>query len=401
MKVQLVQKVAIYCRVSTTDQSCLRQERDLLEYARMAGYSVVGVWKETASGAKQNRSERHQVMNLAQSRCIEAILVTEMTRWGRSTLDLIQTLQELNSWGVSLIAQTGIQFDLTTPQGRLIANLMATLAEFERDLVRERVRSGLAAAKARGQKLGRQTGQRVKADRFGAKVLQMVEQGISYRQIARELHLSKTTVNDIVKRHRASQPLSLEVTMVKRKQATPKAVYQLKIALKNLKPPIWRRIQVTDTTTLNELHLIIQEVMGWENYHLHQFSIGGLNYGQPQQGDGTEVRNEKTLKLSDVVSGEKFTFNYTYDFGDDWAHSILVEKILPFFCEVRYPICLAGKRACPPEDCGGTWGYIEFLEAIQDSSHPEHENLLEWVGGDFDPEDCNLDEINQRLADCR
>jgi hypothetical protein len=189
--------------------------------------------------------------------------------------------------------------------------------------------------------------------------------------------------------------------MVKRKQATPKAVYQLKIALKNLKPPIWRRIQVTDTTTLNELHLIIQEVMGWENYHLHQFSIGGLNYGQPQQGYGIEVRNEKMVKLSDVVSGEKFKFNYIYDFGDDWDHSILVEKILPFFSEVRYPICLAGKRACPPEDCGGTWGYIEFLEAIQDSSHPEHKNLLEWVGGDFDPEDCNLDEINQRLADCR
>jgi putative DNA-invertase from lambdoid prophage Rac len=158
----LVQKVAIYCRVSTTDQSCDRQERDLLEYARMAGYEVVGVWKETASGAKQNRSQRHQVMNLAQSRFIQAILVTEMTRWGRSTLDLIQTLQELHSWGVSLIAQTGIQFDLTTPQGRLIANLMATLAEFERDLVRERVRSGLASAKARGQKLGRQPGQRVK-----------------------------------------------------------------------------------------------------------------------------------------------------------------------------------------------------------------------------------------------
>jgi DNA invertase Pin-like site-specific DNA recombinase len=401
MKVQLVQKVAIYCRVSTTDQSCERQERDLLEYARMASYSVVGVWKETASGAKQNRSERHKVMNLAQSRCIEAILVTEMTRWGRSTLDLIQTLQELNSWGVSLIAQTGIQFDLTTPQGRLIANLMATLAEFERDLVRERVRSGLAAAKARGQKLGRQTGQRVKADRFGAKVLQMVEQGTSYRQIARELHLSKTTVNDIVKRHKASQPLPLELTMAKRKQATLKAVYQLKVSLKNLKPLIWRRIQVAETTNLNELHLIIQEVMGWENYHLHQFSIGGVNYGQPQQGYGIEVRNEKTVKLSDVVSGEKFKFNYTYDFGDDWEHSIVVEKILPFLCEVRYPICLAGKRACPPEDCGGTWGYIEFLEAIQDSSHPEHKNLLEWVGGDFDPSDCNLDEINQRLADCR
>lgn len=208
--VQLVQKVAIYCRVSTTDQSCQRQERDLQEYATKAGYEVVGVWKESISGTGFNRIERQKVLELAQARYIDAILVTEMTRWGRSTIDLIQTLQELHAWGVSLIAQTGIQFDLATPQGRLIAGLMATLAEFERDLVRERVRSGIAAAKARGQKLGRQLGQRVKADRLGPQVLQMVEQGHSYRQIAAKLKLSKSTVNDIVKRHRQSDGEHLE-----------------------------------------------------------------------------------------------------------------------------------------------------------------------------------------------
>jgi DNA invertase Pin-like site-specific DNA recombinase len=113
-------------------------------------------------------------------------------------------LQSLHSWGVSLIAQTGLQFDLNTPQGRLIAHLMASLAEFERDLVRERVRSGVAAAKARGQKFGRQPGQRVKADKLAPKVLQMVQSGYSYRKIAEKLHLSKTTVNSIVKRHRLS-----------------------------------------------------------------------------------------------------------------------------------------------------------------------------------------------------
>ena len=197
--------IAIYCRVSTTDQSCERQERDLLEYAAVLGCKVVGVWKETVSGKKEHRHERDKVIALARSRDIDAILVTEMTRWGRSTIDLIETLQELNSWGVSLIAQTGFQFDLNTPQGRLIAHLMASLAEFERDLMRERIRSGLAAAKARGQKLGRQPGQRVKADKLAPKVLKMVEQGYSYRKIASALHLSKTTVNDIVKRHRQSK----------------------------------------------------------------------------------------------------------------------------------------------------------------------------------------------------
>lgn len=204
----MVQRVAIYCRVSTTDQSCERQERDLLEYAALGDFEVIGVWKETVSGTKHDRRERAKVMALAQSHSIDAILVTEMTRWGRSTIDLIETLQDLHSWHVSLIAQTGLQFDLNTPQGRLIAHLMASLAEFERDLLRERVRSGVAAAKARGQKFGRQPGQRIKADKLGPKVLQMVGDGYSYRKIAEKLNLSKTTVNDIVKRHRQSEQKS-------------------------------------------------------------------------------------------------------------------------------------------------------------------------------------------------
>jgi putative DNA-invertase from lambdoid prophage Rac len=196
-------KVAIYCRVSTSDQSCSRQERDLIDYADKAGYEVVGIWKETVSGVKQKHQERNQVMQLAQHRQIQGILVTELTRWGRSTLDLIHTLQDLNHWGVSLIAQTGTQFDLDTPQGKLIANIMASLAEFERDLVRERVCSGLAAAKAKGKILGRRPGQRIKSDRLAPQVLKMVEQGSSYRCIAKELNLSKTTVSEIVKRHRS------------------------------------------------------------------------------------------------------------------------------------------------------------------------------------------------------
>ena len=189
----MVQKVAIYCRVSTSDQSCSRQERDLIDYAQKAGYEVVGIWKETISGVKKKHQERNKVMELAQH------------REGRSTLDLIHTLQDLSHWGVSLIAQTGTQFDLDTPQGKLIASIMASLAEFERDLLRERVRSGLAAAKAKGKKLGRRPGQRIKSDRLAPKVLKMVELGYSYRSIASQLHLSKTTVAEIVKRHRRAR----------------------------------------------------------------------------------------------------------------------------------------------------------------------------------------------------
>jgi DNA invertase Pin-like site-specific DNA recombinase len=162
----------------------------------------VGVFNETASGVKDDRAERKRVMALAQAREIDAILVLELTRWGRSMIDLVQTLQALQSWRVSILAMNGLQFDLTTPHGKLIASVLASLAEFERDLLRERVRSGLAAARARGVKLGRQAGQRPKSDRLGPKVLSMIDEGRSYRDVAKQLKLSKNTVADIVKRAR-------------------------------------------------------------------------------------------------------------------------------------------------------------------------------------------------------
>jgi len=200
--VQLIQKVAIYCRVSTADQSCERQERDLKAFAERAGYDVVGTWKEVSSGSKDQRPERKKVMALAQDRRIDAILVTELTRWGRSTIDLVQTLHGLQAWNVSLISQTGLQFDLSTPQGKLIASLMAALSEFERDLLRERIRSGFAAAKATGRTFGRKPGERPKADRLTPNVLRLSREGRSYRFIARELSLSVNTVMGIIHRNR-------------------------------------------------------------------------------------------------------------------------------------------------------------------------------------------------------
>ena len=195
------QKVALYCRVSTDDQSCERQERDLMAFAERADYEVVGLWKEVSSGTKADRSERKKVIALAQDRQIDAIVVTELTRWGRSTIDLIQSLQELQAWGISLRAQTGLQFDLSTPQGKIIAGFMALLAEFERDVLSERIRSGIAAARAKGKRVGRRPGQRIKSDRLAPKVLELKKQGDSYRQIAKQLKISKNTVTDIVKRH--------------------------------------------------------------------------------------------------------------------------------------------------------------------------------------------------------
>lgn len=194
-------RVAIYCRVSTNDQSCERQEKDLLDYAKRADFEVHAIFKETASGIKDDRAQRKKIMSLAQSRLIDAILVTELTRWGRSTIDLMQTIQDLQSWNVSVIAQTGFQFDISTAQGKLLASLMASLAEFERDLLRERVRSGLALAKARGKQLGRKHGERPKSDKLAPKVLELLNAGLSYRTIADKVGLSKNTVMGIVQRN--------------------------------------------------------------------------------------------------------------------------------------------------------------------------------------------------------
>lgn len=268
--------------------------------------------------------------------------------------------------------------------------------------MRERVRSGLAAAKARGKVLGRRPGQRIKADVMAPKVIQMVEAGRAYRDIARVLKLSKTTVSDIVKRHRQAYPdfQPKVLKMAARKQAKALSIYQLKVTLKGCRPPIWRRVQVRGSTTLGQLHWVIQLSMGWTNSHLHSFTVEGIEYGErmPDLGfDDLDMRDESKVLLSKIVRGEKFKFSYLYDFGDSWDHEILVEKVLEPDPEVDYPICIKAKRACPPEDCGGVWGYGAFLEAIQDSDHPEHEELLEWVGGVFDPETVELDEVNRQL----
>jgi DNA invertase Pin-like site-specific DNA recombinase len=196
-------QVAIYCRVSTDDQSCERQERDLRAFAKRAGHKILAVFKETASGAKNDRVERKKVLAMAQAHKIDAILVTELSRWGRSTQDLVQTLDDLHGWKVSVLAQTGLSFDLGTASGKLMRTIMAGLAEFERDLIRDRVKSGLAAAKAKGIVLGRQVGQRP-SDKKAKKVLKLHEDGLSYRLIGRNVGLSKNTVMEIVRRHAAA-----------------------------------------------------------------------------------------------------------------------------------------------------------------------------------------------------
>ena len=185
--------------------------------------------------------------------------------------------------------------------------------------------------------------------------------------------------------------------MARAKRSTTPVVYQIKVTLKGSKPPIWRRIQVTSATALAQLHQIVQGVMGWEGDHLYRFDVGGMAYGDPRMLEEMEGEDARRVTLASLVRGEKAKFLYEYDFGDSWDHELRLEKVLPYAAGKRYPVCLTGKRACPPEDCGGLWGYASFLDAIQDLQHPEHEEMLEWVGGEFDPEAFDLDEVNREL----
>ncbi len=178
-------------------------------------------------------------------------------------------------------------------------------------------------------------------------------------------------------------------------------VYQLKIKLKGVKPPIWRRFLVKGDTSLYELYIILLDVMGWTGGHLHDFKINGKCYGKPDPDFDSfeDVINEKKVKLKDVICRSKEKFIFEYDFGDGWEHEVVIENIRPYEQGVQYPVCLKGKRACPPEDCGGPYGYMEILNAVKDPNHPEYEPSLEWLGDDFDPEEFNSEEINRLLKD--
>jgi hypothetical protein len=174
-------------------------------------------------------------------------------------------------------------------------------------------------------------------------------------------------------------------------------VYQLKITLRGSKPPIWRRLLVEDSISLYKLHRIIQVAMGWTDSHLHQFIIDNEYYTKPDPYAMRPLKNERRFRLKQAAKQEKDKFIYEYDFGDSWDHQVLVEKILQPDPEIKYPLCVKGKRACPPEDVGGIWGYANFLEAVNDPDHEQYGWWREWWGEGFDPEFFDLEETNLAL----
>jgi hypothetical protein len=176
-------------------------------------------------------------------------------------------------------------------------------------------------------------------------------------------------------------------------------IYQLKITLKCFKPSVWRRVLVRADMPLNRLHAVIQLAMGWTDSHLHQFVIDGQSFGvpDPEVRSGTDSLNEKRYVLAQVAPDAKKKFLYEYDFGDGWEHEVLVEKILASDPAFKRPVCLAGAMACPPEDCGGVFGYYNLLQALADPKHPDHTELSEWIGGEWNPAEFDLEQTNSCL----
>ncbi len=177
-------------------------------------------------------------------------------------------------------------------------------------------------------------------------------------------------------------------------------IYEVKVFLVGTQPCIWRRLRVPGNTNLNWLHSVIQVAMGWTNSHLHQFICGEHAYADltmewEQYGGDPPLRDENHITLAEVAPRRSNAISYEYDFGDSWEHLVLVENVLPAGPEpFKTAHCLAGERACPPEDCGGIAGYEEFLKALKRRSHPEHKRMKEWIGGSFDAEAFDLEKTN-------
>jgi hypothetical protein len=177
----------------------------------------------------------------------------------------------------------------------------------------------------------------------------------------------------------------------------PRAAYQFKITLREVDPPVWRRVVVPSDIRLGKLHLVLQELMGWTNSHLHEYVIEGDHYGY-KDADSPEVKSESKVILEDLLPEEGCEFTYLYDFGDGWEHDVVLEKITPWPMEQKGCVCLEGARACPPEDVGGMGGYEEFVKTMKGPDSEERKENVRWLGHEFDPEAFSTNQVNRVLA---
>ncbi len=181
-----------------------------------------------------------------------------------------------------------------------------------------------------------------------------------------------------------------------RKDPVEKPIIQLRITLDDVLPAVWRRLLVPGDIRLSDLHAVFQVAMGWTDSHLHSFSIGSKVFGAQYEDHPKEELDEKSVTLVEAL-GDLRRFHYAYDFGDDWQHEIVIEDQSMSIAGLKFAVCLDGQRACPLEDCGGAWGYVHLLEVLSDPDHEEFDDMTGWIGDYFDPELCDLSEINVAL----
>jgi len=178
-------------------------------------------------------------------------------------------------------------------------------------------------------------------------------------------------------------------------------ILKIRVGILEIQPLIWRRFLIPSNVTLHRLHLVLQDIMGWQNYHLYRFQIGKNEYGEPDPDNDfyeLDFKNSKRTKLGAVVKEINSLFIYEYDFGDGWEHQLLVEDILEREPDKQYPICLEGENSCPHEDSGGPHGYMEILETIRDPSHEEYRSTKTWLGKGFNPTKFDLKSVNKLLS---
>lgn len=391
-------RAAIYARVSTIEQNPEAQLQDLRAYVENRGFTLHKEYVDQVTGDVASRSKKRkrkdlayeQLMADASKRLFDCVIVWKYDRFARSLSVLVTALDEFKSLGIDFISITQA-IDTTTPMGRLFYNVIGSFAEFEKALIGERVKAGLANAKGKGVRLGRPE----KDPSAGTRIATLREEGWSLRQIAKRESLSPSGVLKILKRSQEAKSESI----AREPKAIPE-IWQLKIYLTMVKPQVWRRVLVPADITLTRLSDVIQKLFGWTDLYPHEF------VPRDARGFGFSLEcDEDSFRLCDLEL--KPGDGMLYEYGClNWTHEVTFEKTARFDDQQEYPVCTAGAMAAPSdEDCDGA---LEYMEAKKTRTGRKFNNLAKKAGIElycidkwlleFDPHHFDLDEINQRLG---
>lgn len=410
-------RAAIYARVSTAEQNPEAQLQELRAYVEKRGFVLHKEYVDYVSGdfakRKKKRKQRDQayqdLMSDASKRLIDCVIVWKYDRFARSLSVLVTALEQFNKLGIDFISYTQ-DMDTTTAMGRLFYNVIGSFAEFEREMIVERVNAGLANARAKGVRLGRPEKDPTAAQRIAT----LREEGWSLRRIAKREELSAAGVLKILRRNEEQQSSGADVAAESKPEVSKNAkvsttssepkeiteICQLKIYLSMIKPKIWRRVLVRSDITLARLSVVIQNLFGWTDLFPHMF------VPRDARGFGFELKcDENTFRLCDV--GLKQGDGMLYEYGClDWTHEVTFEKTARPDNEQQYPVCTAGAMAAPPEDCGGALAYMEARKTrtrdgrLRNMAKKPGLKIYcvdQWLF-DFDPRRFDLDEINRELG---